>query len=398
MIGPIAVDGPSLAVQAAGTVSSIADAVPIDVGTTPPAAVDITGIRQVADAIAVSGPAVTALPADAAPASPDVTARAVLRQPTIVADTVSAAPFPVDASQIMSAPIERVGAMPAQAADPALRAPMAAMAAGETVVPLTPSAAQPAIVVTPPVTRVAAPPVSEPAVVAEALPSDRDAVVPAVRRTTDAPASTPAAMPPVTRIAAAPVVDAAQVVDVALGDSDTVSPLARRDDDPAVPTTGATAALDTAVLRPVAPTAHAAQPTLDTRQPQWMEGMIDRITTLREASGSNGSGETRIRLSPDSLGDVEVAIRTGEDGKLHVHFASENAEAGRLLADAQPRLVQMAEARGLKLGGMQVDVGSQQSQQSQRQAQDQGNPAPRTPRSATTTANSQTTRSDDRIA
>ena len=191
--------------------------------------------------------------------------------------------------------------------------------------------------------------------------------------------------------------DAMPMVDATADAAVAPAARARRDDDASVPTTGAAPAPDAAGLRPVAPTTQAAQPALDTRQPQWVEGMIDRITTLRESGGTNG-GETRIRLSPDALGDVEVAIRTGDDGKLHVHFSSENADAGRLLAEAQPRLVQMAEARGLKLGGMQVDVGSQQSHQSQRQAQDQGSSTPRAPRPATTHTTPQPTRSHDRIA
>ncbi|MGW8189945.1 flagellar hook-length control protein FliK [Sphingomonas hankookensis] len=281
-----------------------------------------------------------------------------------------------------SAPVTRLA--PAQPSD-------TAPVVGVTVDGTTVHAAIDAPTVAP-----ATPPVMR---VARTQPSDTAPVVEAkvdgttVRHAVDAPAAAPATTP-ITRLAPAPVPDAVAAIDVAPVDADTLAPRPRRDDDLSVPTTGAPQAADAAVLRPVAPTSHAAQPTLDTRQPQWVEGMIDRIQTLRESSASN-SGETRIRLSPDALGDVEVAIRTGDDGKLHVHFASDNADAGRLLAEAQPRLVQMAEARGLKLGGMQVDVGSQQSQ---RQAQDQGHPAPRAPRPATTQANTQTTRSTDRIA
>ncbi len=307
---------------------------------------------------------------------------------TPIADT--GAPIPTHEAIVDRPPFVREAAAPV-ASQPAPLAP-----SGEAIADRQPIAREAAA----PVTRIAGIPVSDTATAPAAIAVDGASGPAPVRHAADAPASAPAAMPPVTRIAAAPVADVAPiVVDAVLRDSDAQAPHARRDDDPAIPTTGTIAAPDAAVLRPVAPTAHAAQPTLDTRQPQWVEGMIDRITTLREASGTN-DGETRIRLSPDALGDVEVAIRTGDDGKLHVRFNSDNVDAGRLLAEAQPRLVQMAEARGLKLGGMQVDVGSQQSgqsQQSQRQAQDQGNPAPRAPRS-TTRATTQTTRSDDRIA
>lgn len=197
--------------------------------------------------------------------------------------------------------------------------------------------------------------------------------------------------PPVTRVASAPAPET--VAEVVLADAPT--PRLRRDDDaPPLPTPAAPA-IDAATLRPVSAPVTAQQPHLDTRQPQWMEGLIDRIENLRDASPTQG--ETRIRLSPDALGDVEVAIRTSDDGRVHVHFSSENADAGRLLADAQPRLLQMAEARGLKLGGMQVDVGTQQ-QPSQRQAQDQGSSQPRAPRSAFADTQAPSTRTDNRIA
>ncbi|MGN5375001.1 flagellar hook-length control protein FliK [Sphingomonas hankookensis] len=208
-----------------------------------------------------------------------------------------------------------------------------------------------------------------------------------------APPGAPVAGPlPVTRIAM-PTPAAEPVAAPAIVDAAAPAPRPRRDEDgPALP--AAAAALDPAMLRPVAAPMPGGQAALDTRQPQWMEGMIDRIETLREATGT--AGETRIRLSPDALGDIEIAIRTGDDGKVHVHFNSENADAGRLLADAQPRLVQLAEARGLKLGGMQVDVGTQQ--QPQRHAQEQGNAPPRAPRSAAATAGQPSTNDNQRIA
>lgn len=325
--------------------------------------------------------------------------------PTPVADPGN--PVPLAEAIVDRQPIAReaaapVAAQPSNVAPPSAaivdRQPIAREAAA-SVVPVAAAAPQPAVVA-PPVTRIAGAPVADTASLPDATMDDGQVVPSTARRPMDAQVNVPAATPPVTRSDAVPVAGVAPVVaDAMPGDSDTQAPRARRDDDPAIPTTGAIAAPDAAVLRPVAPAAHAASPALDTRQPQWVEGMIDRIETLREASGTNGSNETRIRLSPDALGDVEVAIRTADDGKMHVHFNSDNADAGRLLADAQPRLLQMAEARGLKLGGMQVDVGTQQqpSQQSQRQAQDQGNPAPRAPRPAAQ-ANTQTNRSDDRIA
>ncbi|KQM19959.1 hypothetical protein ASE73_04180 [Sphingomonas sp. Leaf24] len=286
---------------------------------------------------------------------------------------------------------------PAPAAEPIGRAPVVdtaqripvADAATRPADPATVVIDQPAVPFTLPTGRAAvAQPIAEPLTPnRQTIAGEASAPVVSVAASTVQPAKAP----PVTRVAAAPTPEA--VAEVVLADAAPARP--RRDDDtPPLPTPAAPA-IDAATLRPVSAPVTAAQPHLDTRQPQWVEGMIDRIETLRDASPTQG--ETRIRLSPDALGDVEVAIHTTEDGRVHVHFSSENADAGRLLADAQPRLLQMAEARGLKLGGMQVDVGTQQ-QQSQRQAQDQGSQQPRAPRSAFAETPASSTRTDKRIA
>lgn len=376
----------------ANAAPEIADAVPVDVSTTIPQALRAQGRHEAMPYAASPVTEPVVLPTDAAVPAPVMADGVVRARPAVRAAATTAAPIASDSAPSVEIPAGPVMAALAPTARPdapvAERAPIADEAA-TPVMPVAASTAQP-VAVAPPVTRIAT------AAVADQAPPapETDGIAPTVRHEGHAAAP----MPQGTRVAAAPVQTPAPMVDASLTDRDAPAPRARRDDDLSVPTIGAPQAAGAATLRPVAPTAHAANPTLDIRQPQWVEGMIDRITTLREASGTN-SGETRIRLSPDALGDVEVAIRTGDDGKLHVHFNSENADAGRLLAEAQPRLVQMAEARGLKLGGMQVDVGTQpQSGQSQRQAQDQGNPAPRAPRSAARQADNQTTRSDDRIA
>ncbi|WP_288413842.1 flagellar hook-length control protein FliK [uncultured Sphingomonas sp.] len=426
MVDLLPVDEAPLAMTAPATpaMPSVAPAMPADAAATP-VTIDVGQPARTPTADAVLRPAETpTMPsptrlsrpmtrtgfAPTAPVSRGIApnADAVVERGTATPIPVADSGNPVPLAEVLvdRQPIDREAATEIAARPSNLRPPAAAntdrqpIASDATApaVSVAAAATQPTVAA-PPVTRIAGVPVPDTAPVPDATLDDGQGGPPAARRPVDAQVDVPAAMPPVSRSDAVPVAGVAPIVaDAMLRDSDTQVPRARRDDDPAIPTTDAIAAPDAAVLRPVAPTAHAANPALDTRQPQWIEGMIDRIETLREASGTNGSGETRIRLSPDALGDVEVAIRTGDDGKLHVHFNSDNADAGRLLADAQPRLLQMAEARGLKLGGMQVDVGTQQqSQQSQRQAQDQGNPAPRAPRSAAR-ADTQTTRSDDRIA
>lgn len=173
-----------------------------------------------------------------------------------------------------------------------------------------------------------------------------------------------------------------------------VAPVDRRERErDSVGTIAAPAPIDL-TPRPVAATAAAERPALDTRDGAWMQGMIDRIETLR----SEGvGGMTRIRLSPDALGAIEVSIQPGDDG-MQVRFASDNPDAARLLADAQPKLAELAEARGLKLGAMQVDVGQHSQQQPRREAPAQQNFRSRPAHAATPARPDEPTTDDVRIA
>lgn len=111
---------------------------------------------------------------------------------------------------------------------------------------------------------------------------------------------------------------------------------------------------------------------LDTRRDQWPRHLIDRIEALRDAADAN---DTRIRLVPAALGKIDVALRQQGD-TLHVHFSADVAATRTLLAEAQPRLAELAQERGLRLGQTGVDGGANGGQtQDQRRAQ----PAPPVP-------------------
>lgn len=96
------------------------------------------------------------------------------------------------------------------------------------------------------------------------------------------------------------------------------------------------------------------QAPLDMSRESWTGAMVDRITALRDAAEL---ADTRIRLSPDNLGNVDVSIRRDGD-RIHVHFAAENAVTRQMLTDAAPRLSELADARGVKLGQTSVDAGT----------------------------------------
>lgn len=122
----------------------------------------------------------------------------------------------------------------------------------------------------------------------------------------------------------------------------------------------------TAALEPqrhaVLATGDVQQAPLDTRQGSFPHQMIDRIEQLRDSANAN---DTRIRLVPDALGTIDVTMRRDGD-TVHVHFDAQQSATRTMLADAQPQLAGIADARGLKLGQTSVgtgDGGAQQQQQ-----------------------------------
>jgi flagellar hook-length control protein FliK len=139
------------------------------------------------------------------------------------------------------------------------------------------------------------------------------------------------------------------------------------------------------------PVAEVQHDAIDMRHQEWAGQMVERIEALREAAPA---GETRIRLAPDLLGTVDVAIRQ-EGDRVNVHFTAETAAARQLLSDAQPRLAELAEARGVRLGQTSVDGGATgQNAQGQRHDAAPGQSA----RPARASASDDTLPSDDRIA
>lgn len=96
---------------------------------------------------------------------------------------------------------------------------------------------------------------------------------------------------------------------------------------------------------------------------EWMGQMIEKIEAMRD---SGPVRETRIALTPDALGKVDISVRQDGD-RVHVHFAAETQAARQILTDAQPRLNELAEARGVRLGQTSVDSGGPNAQSGHKQ-------------------------------
>lgn len=98
----------------------------------------------------------------------------------------------------------------------------------------------------------------------------------------------------------------------------------------------------------------ASQTGLDLTRDSGLQRMIAHIETLRDDLDSR---DTRIRLVPDSLGGVDVAVRQVGD-RVHIHFTAEQEATRALIVDAQPRLTELAAARGLRIGDTSVSADS----------------------------------------
>ena len=142
-------------------------------------------------------------------------------------------------------------------------------------------------------------------------------------------------------------------------------------DTPAAPSESALIPIGTTATHEIK-AADAQQAPLDMRQDRWPHAMIERIEMLRDAADAV---DTRIRLVPDALGAIDVSVKTDGD-TVRVQFTAEQAATRTLLADAQPRLAELAEARGLKLAqGSLGDSGAHQ-QRSPTSPQTPNRPAP----------------------
>ena len=142
--------------------------------------------------------------------------------------------------------------------------------------------------------------------------------------------------------------------------------------------------------------AAGGQAALDPRQDRGLHGMIDHIEMLRDDANAR---DTRIRLAPDALGTVDVALRRDGDA-VHVRFSSVNEATRLVLGDAQPRLAALAEARGVRIAGSSIDGGAGDpwghGGQPQPQPRAESSRPARAPRTATATDTDMPT--DQRLA
>ena len=140
---------------------------------------------------------------------------------------------------------------------------------------------------------------------------------------------------------------------IALVDGDRPQRIARRSPLAEQPLTATLQALGATATAAIAATGDAQQAPFDLTRDADLGRMIDHIEHVRDQADA---GDTRMRLSPDALGTVDVAVRRDGD-RVHVQFTADQAATRSLLNDAQPRLQALADARGLKLGDASIAGG-----------------------------------------
>ena len=215
------------------------------------------------------------------------------------------------------------------------------------------------------------------AIMAAMPPVKTDAQTPVDTSTIDAPRWVTPDTAPITLAVAQPDVVQPQpgtVASAAMVFGAAIQAATKKRDEPDTP-----AAPSDTPLTPVGATAtheikvaDAQQAPLDMRQDRWPRAMIERIEMLRDAADAV---DTRIRLVPDALGAIDVSVKT-EGDTVRVHFNAEQAATRTLLADAQPRLAELAEARGLKLSQGSLGESSAQQQRAPATPQTPNRPAP----------------------
>lgn len=148
-------------------------------------------------------------------------------------------------------------------------------------------------------------------------------------------------------------------------------------------------AIAAAPVAAVVPTADVAviAPPLDLRDTQWPARMIDRIAAFQDMVAETRAlkDDLSIRLVPDALGTVDVSLKRDGD-QVQVQITAEHAQTRQLLAEAAPKLAELAEKSGVRLhqpGADAANTGTSGQRPQQHSAQQHSQaPQPRARRAA----------------
>ncbi len=287
---------------------------------------------------------------------------------------------------------DTIAVLPSEPASATIPAPSAASAPPAGTVPATP-AGQPLapMVAATSQQNAQSTPDAKPAVAPprEAAPATVDVLAPRVQMAVPAAQPVPASAPQTAPLTVASLIAQASVPGVA---HPVVSTLHRSFGEIEQAPSMGFAAPGASILQQVAASPGAQHGALDMRRQEWTGKMIEMIEAMRESAPIK---ETRISLMPDALGKVDIAVRQDGD-RVHVHFTTETQAARQILTDAQVRLNEIAEARGIRLGQTSVDAQGAGAGSGQRQ---NDAPRPHTPSApASAHAAKDQSNTDERVA
>lgn len=273
---------------------------------------------------------------------------------------------------------------PAHAAPtPTAPAPLVQVPLAADVIPVTPSAAQ----------QPAAPPQTPAPEAVAVSPATVDMLAPRTQATPVAQPARQLAPEAAPRLTVASLIAQASA-QAASAQPAAFAPLRRISSEPDQPALTSITAPSAAILQQVAATPDAQHGALDLRRQEWLGKMVETIEAMRDAAPVK---ETRISLVPDALGKVDISVRH-EGDRVHVHFAAETQAARQILTDAQPRLTELAEQRGIRLGQTSVDAQNAGAQSGQRHNEAPRPQAPLAPAGARAAKDQFTHTDDDRVA
>ena len=297
--------------------------------------------------------------------------------PALTPPVSPAVPIATDAGQAMTVAAQgRPATAPSVTLAPRV-SPTVAVGVGAAATEAMPASAptllpasdqgQPAVVPGQPQPSALSPIRSAPGQTAAAVPvtSDQVAMAPASASASVERSQRPAALTPVVPVVSPSTPPVVAPAVIAFGAALATAFADRRASDahrdPAEPLASAIAGL-VQPHQPIAATADAVQQApLDMHREDWPQAMIDRIEVLRDAADAT---DTHIRLMPDSLGRIDVSLHHDGD-TVHVQFAAQAPATQAMLNVAQPKLAELAEARGLRLAQTLADGGAAGSDQQQ---------------------------------
>lgn len=201
---------------------------------------------------------------------------------------------------------------------------------------------------------ISAPAPTKPDAVASAAPTERDAASPSIAPRAPVPAIVVSTLPQPARAVFAAAIAAAS-------NRHERAPRGELDE---TTTVGAAAPLVVAE-RSAVHASDLARVPVDLGSDRGLRQVIDRIETLRnDLHDAADARDTRLRLTPERLGAVDVAVRRDSDG-VRVHFTAEREATQALLVDAQPRLTELAAQRGVRIAEASVSTGTSHNPGSQ---------------------------------